>query len=481
MASSPSHKIRSQGSPASVGSGFSPANSTVFSRSPYNSRMSPYQQHLSPGADNDQGYAYHNRFYQPAYQYPPMQDPAFLYTQYPTARGPTSPYINYGYIPSHPGSPNLFYPAQLPNAGAMYNSNRPYLLQSNESMLSHDPQQPSHVSEEAMHLQQAENDGFQAGYATALLHSSLRGSQQAIATDKPVSPAVAENLANFQAQSSTPSGELLPYSPLSPPNLERGHLAQANLHNAVYGRPAPLAHQYPEQQHRRKQSGPNSALPKPPAHSDFALWIGNVPADSSHNELWRFFNSRPSPASAGLQHSPEVQSPEAPDLGWTGVQSIHLIARSNCCFVNYASQVHLDHAIKVSHGVSLRPFDPRVKPLVCRVRKKEDDSRTGVGAQRGRGLHHQWAYEQAKAAKEQKHGLGGDVLHQSQGEVHEHDYAFDKTPRADEHSAVQQQLSHNSSASTDISNASTSSSFLSRHFAKRYFILKVSFVWEAFE
>lgn len=61
--------------------------------------------------------------------------------------------------------------------------------------------------------------------------------------------------------------------------------------------------------------------------------------------------------------------------------------RSNCAFCNYTSEAHLFHAIQVSNGLLLRPGDPRCKPLVCRVRMHEDDVKSGVGAQRGGGLH----------------------------------------------------------------------------------------------
>jgi len=49
-----------------------------------------------------------------------------------------------------------------------------------------------------------------------------------------------------------------------------------------------------------------------------------VPSDASHSELWQFFVTRPSPSAVGLLSSEDV------DLNSPGVESIHLIARSNC-------------------------------------------------------------------------------------------------------------------------------------------------------
>lgn len=52
--------------------------------------------------------------------------------------------------------------------------------------------------------------------------------------------------------------------------------------------------------------------------------VGNVPSDASHSELWQFFVSRPSPSAVGMLSNEDI------DLSTPGVESIHLIARSNC-------------------------------------------------------------------------------------------------------------------------------------------------------
>ena len=100
------------------------------------------------------------------------------------------------------------------------------------------------------------------------------------------------------------------------------------------------------------------------------MWVGNVPSDATHEELYRFFNV-----------------PYAPGETTTGVVSIFPISRSNCAFVNYSGQGPLEEAIKRFNGKQLRPNDPRCPGFVCRVRKVDDDLKAGVGAQRGMGIH----------------------------------------------------------------------------------------------
>ncbi|KAL8280068.1 hypothetical protein RQP46_007649 [Phenoliferia psychrophenolica] len=181
-------------------------------------------------------------------------------------------------------------------------------------------------------------------------------------------------------------------------------------------------------------------------HSPHALWVGNVPSDATHVELWRFFALRPVPASSKLYAGKEDEHPGI-DLHSTGVESIHLIARSNCAFVNYASDLHLQHSIAVSHNVSLRPFDMRCKELVCRVRKSADDKKSGVGAQRLGGMHHAYVNSKKVEAKENDSPT---------------------SPPAKNSSGA----SSGGGRSLSTASASTSSSFLKTHFPKRYFVLK---------
>ncbi|EGG13149.1 uncharacterized protein MELLADRAFT_101090 [Melampsora larici-populina 98AG31] len=239
-----------------------------------------------------------------------------------------------------------------------------------------------------------------------------------------------------------------PKSPTSPPinSLVRGSLAQAKLRNhrlklnPIGSQPFNTQAIHHSHKPRHSKSSQKPALPRPPSHSEHALWVGNVPNDASHEELWKFFS--------GPHSTPST----------SGVESIHLISRSNCAFVNYLSQVHLQHAITVCNGKTLRPFDPRSKPLVCRVRNPEDNVKSGVGAQRIGGMHRSWIRKTIKSNEI----IDRDVkLQQSRSIGNE-----DQCKRTSSTSTF------NSNQTNSSGTASTSSSFLSRHFPRRYFILK---------
>lgn len=117
-------------------------------------------------------------------------------------------------------------------------------------------------------------------------------------------------------------------------------------------------------------------------------------------------------------------------------------------FVNYASDIHLQHSIAVSNGHPLRPHDPRCKDLVCRVRKRDEDAKSGVGAQRTGGMHKDFVREKERERKEGEHA-------------------------GEEEGGAPQRYSTGSTTHS-VSTTSTTSSFLAKHFEKRYFILKVS-------
>lgn len=116
--------------------------------------------------------------------------------------------------------------------------------------------------------------------------------------------------------------------------------------------------------------------------------------------------------------------------------------------------MHLQHSIAVSNGVPLRPRDPRCKDLVCRVRKRDEEAKTGVGAQRIGGMHTAFVKGKEKEARDaaRETGEGGEAVvggGMGGGGGTRH------------------------GTNTSISTASTSSSFLTKHFEKRFFILKV--------
>jgi len=181
----------------------------------------------------------------------------------------------------------------------------------------------------------------------------------------------------------------------------------------------------------------------PPQRSPWVMWVGNVPSDATQEELWTFLSNA----------SHRDASP-----GFSGVVSIFLIARSSCAFVNYASEGGLERAISFFNGLPLRPNDPQCPKLVCKVRKSTDDLKSGVGGQRGIGLHKQWVKDQRKLQNQQddrSHGPPDGSL--SAGRSSPEDFTGRQIP---EHS------------SSSESYASTTSSLLGEHFPTRYFILK---------
>jgi hypothetical protein len=131
-----------------------------------------------------------------------------------------------------------------------------------------------------------------------------------------------------------------------------------------------------------------------------------------------------------------------------------------------SSQSDLDRAVRFFNGKSLRPNDARCPRMVCRVRRKDDDLRAGVGAQRGTGMHREWIKTREDQPKT------GEGL-RSAGSVEPPSPAvLEEVPEGEgrrrESIAEVVDARH---ASTN-SMASTNSSFLVRHFPKRYFILK---------
>ncbi|KAK2463369.1 hypothetical protein APHAL10511_004595 [Amanita phalloides] len=196
----------------------------------------------------------------------------------------------------------------------------------------------------------------------------------------------------------------------------------------------------------RRSYHPKSPLQR----SEWTMWAGNVPSDAAHDEVYRFFQRLRS------WHESET-SP---------VVSVFLINRSSCAFINYDTEEHLKEAIEYFNGKPLRPEDPRCLKLVCRVRKKDEELKAGVGAQRGMGIHIKWIKEK-------------NTMRESASSP-DLEYAEDRLVRmtsshsvssSDEEHRRRPQPKSNSSGSHG-SYASTTSSLFSRHFPKRYFILK---------
>jgi hypothetical protein len=204
--------------------------------------------------------------------------------------------------------------------------------------------------------------------------------------------------------------------------------------------------------------------PNPPAHrSEWVMWVGNVPDDTTHDELWRFLKSPPSP----------VSEPSEPVDD--GVLSIFLISRSNCAFVNYDTEHSLQRAITRFNGQQLRPYEWRCPRLVCRARRKEDDLRAGVGGQRGMGVHTRYIRDQKQMEKQEKvpseDELSSPVDRQS-GPQSESGRAMPASSDEETMTGLSMRPGQCARAPSGSSYASTNSSFLSRYFPKRFFILK---------
>jgi RNA recognition motif-containing protein len=162
--------------------------------------------------------------------------------------------------------------------------------------------------------------------------------------------------------------------------------------------------------------------------SHWVMWIGNVPSDATESELWQVFSRPPTPQSSS---SPTEKS---------GLISIHVLAKSNCAFANYESEPYLNIAIAGFDGRSCRPRDLRCPPLVCRTRRMDEDVKRGAKAPNG--MHLDWTRKQ-----HQRTGGSASNSRQDPGIT---------TPTEEQ----------------DVDDASSSSSFLNRHFTSRYFVLK---------
>ncbi|WVQ73352.1 hypothetical protein IAR50_002920 [Cryptococcus sp. DSM 104548] len=198
--------------------------------------------------------------------------------------------------------------------------------------------------------------------------------------------------------------------------------------------------------------------PQPPSRrSDWVMWVGNVPSNTSHEELWHFFNM-----------TVPVTDPMTDVEPWRGPSSIFLISRSSCAFVNLSSQSELDRAVTFFNGKPLRPWDARCPRMVCRVRRKDDDLKSGVGAQRGTGIHRDWVKKEQEKRQGASQGLDGSVA-DGQGP-----HVSLTNPAIQE--LAEEGRKRDSSGSEDGKNsgsyASTNSSFLIKHFPRRVFIVK---------
>jgi len=112
--------------------------------------------------------------------------------------------------------------------------------------------------------------------------------------------------------------------------------------------------------------------PTPPRRSEWVMRVDNVPSGITIDDLREFFGKPPDPPEGATEQN-------------TDVSYIPLIARSNCASVSFDTEAHLTAAITRFSGRKIRPDDLNCPNLVCRVHRKTDDSRAGVGSQRGAG------------------------------------------------------------------------------------------------
>ncbi|KAJ7256853.1 YT521-B-like domain-containing protein [Mycena haematopus] len=275
-------------------------------------------------------------------------------------------------------------------------------------------------------------------------------------------------------------------APLQQPDSGEHSVSSGPAVSPTYARPSTPSSSAPSSLHagRDRPMVRRSYHPNPPAQrSDWVMWAGNVPSDAGHDELWRFFtqpaDGETTPAASSSSTTVDGVSDGGAERGRNGVGSIFLISRSSCAFVNYDTEADLHAAIARFNGVPLRA-DPRCPRLVCRVRRKDDDLRAGVGGQRGSGMHMRWVKAKQKA------GLSADDSGSSMASASE-----PGTPSSGSHSLETgvSALSlgsgdedgapsrppprpHVAGSNSSGSHASTNSSLLRQHFPQRYFILK---------
>ncbi|KAG0354047.1 hypothetical protein BG005_006776 [Podila minutissima] len=116
---------------------------------------------------------------------------------------------------------------------------------------------------------------------------------------------------------------------------------------------------------------PPPTLQKKPKELDKAMWVGNVLNDTTVAELQAVFEAPPAEAEGDIPH-------DIPE-------SIFILSKSNCAFVNYSSHEAVDRAV-------LRFHDKEFKNtrLVCRPRKDPGaDSYTSLKASNTGRFHHQ--------------------------------------------------------------------------------------------
>ncbi|KAF9289700.1 hypothetical protein BGZ68_008782 [Mortierella alpina] len=121
--------------------------------------------------------------------------------------------------------------------------------------------------------------------------------------------------------------------------------------------------------------GPPPALQKKPKELDKAMWVGNVLNDTTVAELQAVFEAEPTEAEGDVEH-------DIPE-------SIFILSKSNCAFVNYSSHEAVDRAVRRFHD---REF--KNTRLVCRPRKDPASDYVNKGPPSNRFQHQALHYGQ---------------------------------------------------------------------------------------
>lgn len=288
-------------------------------------------------------------------------------------------------------------------------------------------------------MQQSFQSNFNLGYP------SVGQQDESYPQAEPSGPSAPSPISSRGPQPSSRFGAPPRELPLetAPQLVPKGSAPQAKVPDGMFS----LSDDFEPQQVRRAYH------PNPPAQrSEWVMWAGNIPSDATHDELWRFFNQ---PLSAE-----EIEALAGQDQTYGGLSSIFLISRSNCAFVNFESERHLNVAISRFNGKAIRQGDSRCPRLACRIRRTADDLLAGVGAQRGIGMHMRWIKEQR--AKERADLDAANVTGSTTGP------SFPSVPE-DEGKKQRDVVAHSNSSG---SFTSTNSSLFTRYFPRRYFILK---------
>ncbi|KAG0343525.1 hypothetical protein BG004_005241 [Podila humilis] len=135
---------------------------------------------------------------------------------------------------------------------------------------------------------------------------------------------------------------------------------------------------------------PPPMLQKKPKELDKAMWVGNVLSDTTVAELQAVFEELPTETAEG-------------DIEHDIPESIFILQKSNCAFVNYSSHEAVDRAVLRFHHKEFKSTR-----LVCRPRKDPgtDPHRSHKASGSGRSHHHPHLQQLQQLQQHQPHHQG---------------------------------------------------------------------------